>query len=71
MKLYVEPVTLGIGLVVFSFILPHFFQEEQCRVTFVNEHGVKYDKTISCEDAESLTAYVPGLGVKAGEHEQL
>jgi predicted GNAT superfamily acetyltransferase len=59
MKLYVDPVTLGIGLVVFAFTLPSFFLEDQCSVTFINENGVKYEKTISCDDAEVLTVYTP------------
>jgi predicted GNAT superfamily acetyltransferase len=59
MKLYVDPVTLGVGLVVFAFTLPSFFSEDQCSVTFINENGVKYEKTISCDDAEVLTAYSP------------
>ncbi|PSU44518.1 hypothetical protein C9J12_26985 [Photobacterium frigidiphilum] len=59
MKLYIDPITLGIGLVIFAFTLPSFFLEEQCSVTFINENGVKYDKTISCDDAEVLTAYTP------------
>lgn len=59
MKLYVDPITLGIGLVIFAFTLPTFFTEEQCSVRFINKNGVPYDKKISCEDAEVLTAYIP------------
>lgn len=57
MKLFVDPISLGIGLVLLSFTLPSLFSSEMCNVNFVNENGVEYEKTLPCEDVESLTKY--------------
>ena len=54
---FVEPVTLSAIVVLISFLLPRFFNDEQCSVTFINDNGVKYQRNIACEDVAKLTAY--------------
>ncbi|PSU45758.1 hypothetical protein C9J12_21185 [Photobacterium frigidiphilum] len=58
MKLYVvDPVTLSAVVLLISFLLPRFINDEKCSVTFVNDNGVKYQRDIACKDVDKLTVY--------------